>query len=159
MSGKFRRYFLKAKEAKNLLEKSLEKLRTSLEQILKGKVDVEVVETEFAEIFFIDRKPLLAKIGEKVFPTLVFDDFLALASRVVVDMGAVPHVCNGANIMAPGIRRFEGEFRKDDFVLVVDEKYGKSLARCYLISVMQGGLSRALLSRMFILSATRYGIS
>jgi len=43
-------------------------------------------------------------------------------------MGAVPHVCNGANVMAPGIVRFEGNFRKDDFVFVVDERHGKPVA-------------------------------
>jgi PUA domain protein len=43
-------------------------------------------------------------------------------------MGAVPYVCNGADIMAPGIVRVEGEFSKGDIVLVVDEKHGKPLA-------------------------------
>jgi PUA domain protein len=43
-------------------------------------------------------------------------------------MGAIPYVCNGADVMAPGIVRFEGEFGKGDLVLVVDEKHGKPLA-------------------------------
>jgi PUA domain protein len=43
-------------------------------------------------------------------------------------MGAVPYVCNGADVMAPGIVRVEGEFGKGDLVLVVDEKHGKPLA-------------------------------
>ena len=43
-------------------------------------------------------------------------------------MGAVPHVCNGADVMAPGIVRVEGEFDKGDLVLVMDEKHGKPLA-------------------------------
>ena len=43
-------------------------------------------------------------------------------------MGAVPHVCNGANVMAPGIVRVEGDFGKGDLVLIVDEKHGKPLA-------------------------------
>jgi PUA domain protein len=30
--------------------------------------------------------------------------------------------------MAPGIVRFEGEFKKGDFVVVLDEKHGKPLA-------------------------------
>jgi PUA domain protein len=48
--------------------------------------------------------------------------------KVVVDMGAVPHVCGGANVMAPGVVRFEGEFGKGDLVLVVDERHGKPIA-------------------------------
>jgi PUA domain protein len=43
-------------------------------------------------------------------------------------MGAVPFVCKGADVMAPGIRRVEGEFGKGDLVVVVDEKHGKALA-------------------------------
>lgn len=47
--------------------------------------------------------------------------------KVVVDMGAIRHLCNGANVMAPGILHFEGNFEKGDLVVVVDEKYGKPL--------------------------------
>jgi PUA domain protein len=43
-------------------------------------------------------------------------------------MGAVPYVCNGANVMAPGIRRFEGQFDENDIVVVVDEKHGRPIA-------------------------------
>ena len=43
-------------------------------------------------------------------------------------MGAVPFVCKGANVMAPGIRKVEGEFAKGDLVIIVDEKHGKALA-------------------------------
>ncbi len=128
MSKKVRRYFLKEKETKKFLEKILRKLKLNLEQVLKAKVKIEIVETEFAEIYLINGKPLLISSGEHVFPTLVFSEALAFAPKIVVDMGAVPYVCNGANVMAPGIVRFEGEFRKGDYVFVVDEKYGKPLA-------------------------------
>ena len=128
MPEKFRRYFLKAKDAKALLEKASEKLKINLEQIFKAKANVELIQTEFAEIYLINNKPSLVKIGENIFPTLVFNEFLASSPKVVINMGAVPHVCNGANVMAPGIIRFEGEFREGDFVLVVDEKHGKPIA-------------------------------
>jgi PUA domain protein len=42
-------------------------------------------------------------------------------------MGAVPYVCKGATVMAPGIVRIEGEFGKGDLVVVVDMKHGKAL--------------------------------
>jgi PUA domain protein len=128
MPEKFRRYFLKAKDAKALLEKASEKLKVDLEQIFKAKANVELIQTEFAEIYLINGKPSLVKAEDNIFPTLVFNDFLASSPKVVINMGAVPHVCNGANIMAPGITRFEGEFREGDFVLVVDEKHGKPIA-------------------------------
>jgi PUA-domain protein len=127
MSKKYRRYFLKTKEAKTLLTKASERLKIDLEKIFV-KVSVELVETDFGEIFLVNDRPILVKIGKNIFPALTFNEILALAPRVVVDMGAVPHVCNGADVMAPGIVRFEGEFRKGDLVFVVDEKYGKPIA-------------------------------
>ncbi|MGB9853952.1 MAG: DUF1947 domain-containing protein, partial [Candidatus Bathyarchaeales archaeon] len=123
-----KRYFLKAKEAKALLKEASAKLKISLEKIFGAEARMEVVETDFGEIFLINGKPLLFKTEDKVFPTLAFTEFLASAPKVVVDMGAVPHVCNGADVMAPGIVRFEGNFNKGDLVFVVDEKHGKPIA-------------------------------
>jgi predicted RNA-binding protein (TIGR00451 family) len=37
-------------------------------------------------------------------------------------MGAVPHICNGADIMAPGIVKVEREFQARAMAVVVDEK-------------------------------------
>ena len=127
MPEKHRRHFLKDRETKNLLNEVSGRLGVDLKQIF-NKVNVEIVETESAEFFFLNGRPLFFKSGENVYPTLVFKEFFALAPKVVVDMGAVPYVCKGANVMAPGIRRFEGEFRKGTFVFVVDEKHGKPIA-------------------------------
>jgi PUA domain protein len=128
MPEKNRRYFLKTKESKALLAKASEKLKTDLGLLFKDKVNVEVFETESAEIFLINAKPVLAKAGENIYPTLRFDEYLQTAPKVVVDMGAVPYVCNGANVMAPGIRRFEGQFDENDIVIVVDEKHCRPIA-------------------------------
>jgi PUA domain protein len=128
MSEKFRRYFVKAKDARLFLDEAKEKLGVDLEQILKAKANIELIETEFAEIYLINGKPLIAKTAENFFPTLVFREFVLLAPKVFVDMGAIPYVCNGANVMAPGIVRFEGEFRKGNFVVIMDERHGKALA-------------------------------
>jgi malignant T-cell-amplified sequence len=46
---------------------------------------------------------------------------------VLVDMGAVKFVCNGAKIMRPGITKFD-IFKKDDIVVVKDEVHLKALA-------------------------------
>lgn len=123
-----KRHFLKTREAKSVLTEASEQNKVDFEQIFKSEVDVELVEMESAEIFLVNGQPLLLRIGEKILPTLVFNEVFSLIPKVVVDMGAVPYICNGANVMAPGIVRFEGEFQKDDFVLVVDEKHAKTIA-------------------------------
>lgn len=123
-----KRHFLKEKEAKNLLKEASEKLKVDLEKVLGSKIKVEYFETSFGEVFLINGKPSLIKIEGRLYPTLFFEEVFALMPKVVVDMGAVRHICNGANVMAPGIVRFKGFFEKDSLVFVVDEKYGKPIA-------------------------------
>jgi PUA-domain protein len=128
MSQKNRRYTLKSKESKQLLAKASEKLKMDLESTFGAKVDVEIVEADFGGLLLVDGKPVLFKQGEEVLPTLVSAEILARLPKVVVDMGAVRFVCNGADVMAPGIRRIEINPAKGSLVVVVDEKYGKPLA-------------------------------
>ena len=122
-----RRYPLKTKEAKQILDEASKTLKLDMETLF-GKSTVEVVESDVGEIYLIGGKPLLYKAGDKILPTLHFTEFTSKAPKIVVDMGAVPYVCKGATVMAPGIVRIEGEFGKGDLVLVVDMKFGKALA-------------------------------
>ena len=128
MPTKQRRYPLKAKEAKQIVEEASKKLRLDMEALFGAKANVEVVESDVGEIYLIEGKPVLYKAGDAVLPTLLFAEFTAKAPKIVVDMGAIPYVCKGATVMAPGIVRIEGEFGKGDLVLVVDMKHGKALA-------------------------------
>ncbi len=47
--------------------------------------------------------------------------------KVTVDAGAIKFVCNGANIMRPGIKKFTN-FEKDQIVCVTEESHNKFLA-------------------------------
>jgi PUA-domain protein len=125
---KSRRYALKSSEAKTVLSKASERLGVNMSNFFDAKVAVEVVETGKGELLLMNRKPLMFRVSEDVYPTLVFDEFLKTLPKMVVDMGAIRHVCNGADIMAPGIVRIEGEFTKGALVLVVDVQHGKRLA-------------------------------
>ena len=119
-----RRYPLKAKEAKQIVEEASKTLKLNFDD----KAIVEVVESDVGEIYLLGGKPLLFKSGNRILPTLLFAEFTAKTPKVVVDMGAIPYVCKGATVMAPGIVRIEGEFKIGDLVLVVDMKHGKTLA-------------------------------
>ena len=128
MSQKYRRYTLKAKESKQILTQASEKLKINLESMFGTKASLEVVEGEFGELLLTDGKPVLFKTADSVLPTLTSVEILAKLPKVVVDMGAVRFVCNGADVMAPGIVRYEGSFVKGNVVVVVDVKHGKPLA-------------------------------
>ncbi|MEA2090340.1 MAG: DUF1947 domain-containing protein [Thermoproteota archaeon] len=122
------RHFLKEKEAKKLLKDFCEKVRVDINRFFKLEQTVEVAETEVTKIFIVDAKPLFAKSKNLLFPTLLFHELLPILPRVVVDEGAIPHVCGGADIMVPGVVNVEGDFEQNDLVAVVDEKHGKVLA-------------------------------
>lgn len=47
---------------------------------------------------------------------------------VIVDMGALKFITNGASIMRPGIKSFPHSFDQGDVVIVKDEKFGKTIA-------------------------------
>jgi PUA domain protein len=67
------------------------------------------------------------KIGQNYLPFLSDAITLAKFPSVMVDMGAVKFMCNGANVMRPGIRSF-GEFGAGQIVCIIEESQKKSLA-------------------------------
>jgi PUA domain protein len=128
MSSKQHRYSLKSKDTKQFLNDVSQQFRIDLEALFGSKAIIEVVESEVGRIFTVNTKPVMFKTSEVFLPLLVFTEFIETAPKVTVDMGAIPFVCKGANVMAPGIRGVEGEFSKGDLLIVVDEKHGKTLA-------------------------------
>ena len=67
------------------------------------------------------------KIDDIYLPFLTETSLLEKFPKVIVDTGAIKFVCNGANIMRPGVKRYT-EFKKDDIVCVVEESHNKYLA-------------------------------
>lgn len=67
------------------------------------------------------------KLGETYIPFLSETGLLERFPKIVVDMGAVKFVCNGANVMRPGIKNYS-EFEKDQIVCVVEESRNKFLS-------------------------------
>jgi len=131
MSRIIRRHFLKEREAAQLLLRLSQQLKTDSRKLFgpkAQKVHVESAETHVGEIFLVEGKPLLAHYKNSFLPTLMFERALNQLPRVVVNMGAVPHICNGADVMAPGVVQVEGEFQANEFILVVDERHRKPLA-------------------------------
>ena len=42
--------------------------------------------------------------------------------KVTVDMGAVKFICNGADVMRPGIVQIDADIQKNDVIMIIDEK-------------------------------------
>lgn len=96
--------------------------------LLPSKIGVERVETERATIYLVDGEPILAKVNNRLIPTLRFSQALSSLPSVIVNMGAVPAICNGADVMAPGVVATDGDFQEGKLVVVRDERHRKLLA-------------------------------
>ena len=99
-------------------------------EVLKGKVRnaMEIKEDEI-KLYRIGEL-IVGEIDEKLYPVIHERNLEALnrLPSMIVDMGAVPHIVNGADVMRPGIKDFRGEFNEGDFVVVRDERNLRPLA-------------------------------
>jgi PUA-domain protein len=119
------RTILKDRDSKPLIEE-LNKLPGFEHFSRKSRVETEMVKS--SEVIFVDGQPVAFKREGQFVPVLTNTVALEKMPRVTVDMGAVPHVVGGADIMAPGIRKVEGSFGEKQLVVIVDEKHGKFLS-------------------------------
>jgi PUA-domain protein len=119
--------YLKDKEAKLLLREFIQRYPSS-EKFLKSYNLFEEESIDGNVVYFLDGRPLILRVKSRLLPSLKFDEVINLLPRVVVDMGAVAHLANGANLMRPGIREIRGDFAKGELLLMVDEKFGKHIA-------------------------------
>lgn len=124
--GVSRRHYLRKRESQQLFRNIAKKMK--LDPFTFNKVRVEVVKLDNEEkIFIVDGRPLFFK-SEEFLPTLLNDYVLQRLPNIIVDIGAIPHLCNGADLMAPGIVNVEGEFKAGDLVVIIDERFSKRIA-------------------------------
>lgn len=111
---------MRSRYARELLRKLSEKFG----EISAKKV--EVAEFEEKKVYFLDDRIEFIEDENGLYPYLG-GSYLDYFPRVVVDMGAIRFVCNGADVMAPGIVEAD-EFEVDALVVVRDVTHGKALA-------------------------------
>ncbi len=111
---------------------------------LLGSVDTNAVSQATLEdgstVYIFFKEAILARKKGILFPTLINSAIDDLPSALV-DMGAIPYVCNGADVMAPGIMGIEGGFEKDGLLVIRDVKHRKALgigAALYTSEEMKG---------------------
>ncbi|MBD3192812.1 MAG: DUF1947 domain-containing protein [Candidatus Heimdallarchaeota archaeon] len=118
-----------------LRKSAVQKLKKELEQVLSTTKPslfenrVELIKTDEGELYAINKVVIAFKLDDHLLPSLrALNDELVTLPKVTVDMGAVPYVTNGADIMAPGIQAIDMGVETGTIVTVVDERFGKSLA-------------------------------
>ncbi len=111
---------MKRKAAKKLLAE----LSDTFGDLQAGKV--ETAKFEEKELYLFDESIEFVKDENGFYPFLG-GSYLDNLPKVVVDMGAIRFVCNGADVMAPGITDM-GTFGVGDIVVIRDVTHGKALA-------------------------------
>ena len=98
--------------------------------VLRGKIRNAVEIRENGIKLYRIGELIIGEINDKLYPVIHErnQEVLNKLPAIIVDMGAVPHIVNGADVMRPGIKEFRGEFDEGDLVVVRDERNLKPLA-------------------------------
>lgn len=113
-----RRYYLRRTEVRRLC--------SQLGAANLAPAGVEAVELQDGRTIYLSQgKPIAFKTPEGTFPALSLARRL---KRVKVDLGAVPPIARGADVMAPGVTWADETISPGECVAVVDERHGRELA-------------------------------
>jgi PUA-domain protein len=125
---------LRVRKRGRMREKDIKVMAETLSTMLGVKVfgDDDVVDmaesTEF-KVVFVNNEILAMVIDERPFLTVRgLLKYKPIKRFVTVDMGAVPFVTKGADVMGPGIIDADPSIQVDDLVWVRDMKFLKALA-------------------------------
>ncbi|KYK35430.1 MAG: hypothetical protein AYK19_02235 [Theionarchaea archaeon DG-70-1] len=125
-----KRHDMKSSQIKALKKRVIEELGEEFSSLLKGN-RYEICTTDAdINLILVDGNPVFLE-KKVVFPTLkafLSTDCRTLKRHVTVDMGAVPYVTNGADVMRPGIVDIDESVEAGDFVVITEERHGKPLA-------------------------------
>jgi len=128
------RHRLKSKEIK-IFENELNKTFNNIS--FNKKSSLEIGDYDEYKIIFIDNEPCFTYYNSMIIFTLHgLNIYKPKENYVVVDMGAVKYVTNGADVMAPGIIDADKNIKEDDQVWICDKTYKKPLA--IGIAIMNG---------------------
>jgi PUA domain protein len=118
-------YTLSKREVREISNRIRDTWPKSIELTSKN---LKAIDTEKSgRLLVSDDFTFIQKEEQLIIPHLADMTLLDHFPKVIVDMGAVKFVCNGANIMRPGIMHLD-DFKKSDLVIVIDETHRKSLA-------------------------------
>lgn len=116
----------KVKQLSNKEKKALSEEFKKYGLTLEG--NLEQTDLDKFTLILQDKKPFGFKQREIWLPTLqtILEKNTNLAN-VYIDLGAVPFITKGADLMKAGLKR-QDKFEKNSFVVIRDEKHNKPLA-------------------------------
>ena len=135
MSGKIKnRHRLKRKEIREIQNRLKKTFNCD---IFDGKTAVEAGDFEGIKLIFVNDEPCFMIHGNKIVFTLHgLNKYKPKENFVIIDMGAVKFVTNGADVMSPGIVDADSNINENDQVWICDERHHRPLA--VGIAIMNG---------------------
>ncbi|MGD1054612.1 MAG: PUA domain-containing protein [Nitrososphaerales archaeon] len=108
----------------------IQKIESSLGVVLNlpKSAQAECAEPEEGVVFVSLDGLTFVKTGERFVPFLGSPMVLAMFPSTVVDEGAIRFLLNGADVMRPGIRKFDDWGAPGAIVVVKEEKKGRAIA-------------------------------
>jgi PUA-domain protein len=123
-------YGLKVRRRRTLRRQDARGVLNEASSYLNGLTFSKVEEAETEDgvtVYLLDDKITLFRLEGTLYPTLRCKCVDSLPT-VIIDMGAIPFVCKGADVMAPGITEIKTPFEEGALVVIRDVKHGKVLA-------------------------------
>jgi PUA domain protein len=123
-------------KVKSIRKDEIKNLRTRIEGalgigelLLPQGCTVEVFSREKEEIYVVNGEPVFyVDENETVVPLLAYLlRFDLPLPKVTVDVKAVPHLCNGADVFRPGLRQIDPTIGEGQTVVVIEEKNKKPI--------------------------------
>ena len=124
----------KIKNRHRLKKREIRDIENEIQETFSGdffdeKTSVEKGDVEGIRLVFVNTEPCFMIHENKIIFTLHgLSIYKPKENFVVVDMGAVKFVTNGADVMAPGIVDADKNINAGDQVWICDEKHHKPLA-------------------------------
>lgn len=125
---------VKIKNRHRLKARDIRRYQNDLKNIFNDvffdeRSSIEIGDLDGTNIIFVDGEPCFMSHENKIIFTLHgLDRYKPKKNFVVVDMGAVKFVTNGADVMVPGIVNADRDIAEGDQVWICDENHHKPLA-------------------------------
>lgn len=118
-----KRKILSKKEKKLLLEELEQEYGERISSYFEISVPLEEVKTDEGYLLVKNSKVWFFYINEKILPSIYFMRETGFdLPEVIVDIGAIKFITNGADVMFPGIVAFDKEIKKGTKVVIKEEK-------------------------------------
>ena len=140
-----KRHFTSKHESRDYIERVQSSCGITLD--LPKSAQVELIEPDDGVRFLVvDGKYTFVEVGDSILPFVGSRPLIAMFPSVYIDEGAVKFILKGADVMRPGITKFDEWGEKDKLLVIRDQERGRGLAvgRSVVPSSEMAGMSKGI---------------